>query len=288
MAQGTRPNVRRVAAATWVAIVLCGMVGAWTLRSDRDRLGLLERNPQGWAATYERAYGHLAGLPQPRPSRIELELDIFAEERRLSSRGSVVVRNETPVDIPVLHLTAPRRSASVSFRVPGEALATRAHLPLVSYRLRRPLEPGETLLLRFDFDVGLAAKDPERLALHAGDFLPYIGYDPSLELQDARPRRRHGLPTDGSELPGTTPDRLHQLRLTVSTSAHHVATAPGDLTRQWQEDGRAFYMYAAPPGVASARFSVDSAPRRLAQDLSRLSASPLLATPLLPPVPPVP
>lgn len=243
MAQGTGQHVRRIATTAWVAVVLCGMVGAWTLRSDRDPLGRQDRNPQGWAAAYERAFGHLAGLPQPRPSRVELALDVFPEEQRLHSRGSVVVRNETPVNIPELHLTAPRRSMSITFRVPGEVLALQEDAPLRSYRLRRPLEPGETLRLRFQFEVDLARPGTAGLALQPGEFLPHIGYDESLELDNARVRRRHGLPVVDRRRADT--QSLGHFRATVSTAAHHAAVAPGTLTRQWREDGRAFYEYVA-------------------------------------------
>ena len=255
-----KPHVRRVAAAAWVAVVLCGMVGAWTLRNDADPLGRQDRNPQGWAAAYERTFGHLAGLPQPRPSRIELALDVFPEDQRLRSVGSVVVRNETPVNIPELHLTAPGRSTSITFRVPGEALATQERLPLRSYRLRRPLEPGETLRLRFGFEVDLPHAGAERLALQPGEFLPHIGYDPSLELDNARARRRHALPaTDSPPEPSSAETQLlTHLRTTVSTATQHVAVAPGTLTRQWQEDGRAFYEYVAPAKVALADLSIQS------------------------------
>ena len=256
MAQATGRHVRRIAATAWVAAVLCGMVGAWTLRKDRDPLGPQDRNPQGWAAAYERAFGHLAGLPQPRPSRIELALDVFPEEQRLRSRGSVVVRNETPVNIPELHLTAPRRSRSVTFRVPGDIIAVQEHLPLYSYRLRRPLEPGETLRLRFRFEVDLARTGADRLALQPSEFLPHIGYDPSLELDEARVRRRQNLPlVDRSR--ADTPSLGH-FRATLSTAAQHVAVAPGTLTRQWREDGRAFYEYLAADAGPLADLSIQS------------------------------
>ena len=263
MGKGTGHQVRRVATAAWVAAVLCGMLGAWTLRNDGDALGLQDRNPQGWAAAYERTYGYLAGLPQPRPSRIELALDIFPEEQRLRSRGSVVVRNETPVNIPELHLTAPQRSISITFRVPGEVLAMQERLPLRSYRLRRPLEPGETLRLRFQLEVDLARPGTERLALQPSEFLPHIGYDPSLELDNARARRRHGLPaTDSPPKPnGPETPVLTHLRTTVSTATQHVAVAPGALTRQWREDGRAFHEHVATK-VPYADLSIQSITRR--------------------------
>ncbi|MXY52803.1 MAG: hypothetical protein F4Y86_09810 [Gammaproteobacteria bacterium] len=256
MVQGTRPHFRRIATAAWVAVVLCGMVGAWTLRNDRDPLGPQDRNPQGWAAAYERSFGHLAGLPQPRPSRIELALDVFPEEQRLHSRGSVVVRNETPVNIPELHLTAPRRSTSISFRVPGEVLAMQEHVPLYSYRLRRPLEPGETLRIRFRFEVDLARPGTERLALQPGEFLPHIGYDEGLELDNARARRRHGLPVVDRLRADT--HRLGHFRTTLSTASQHVAVAPGTRVRQWREDGRAFYEYVATDPGPLADLAIES------------------------------
>ncbi len=256
MVQGRRPHFRRIATAAWVAVVLCGMVGAWTLRNDRDPLAPQDRNPQSWAAAYERTFGHLAGLPQPRPSRVELALDVFPAEQRLRSRGSIVVRNETPVNIPELHLTAPRRSTSITFRVPGEITAVQEHLPLYSYRLRRPLEPGETLLLRFQFEVDLARTGADRLALQPGEFLPYIGYDPSLELDNARARRRQNLPLVHRRHAETP--RLGHLRARVSTAAQHVAVAPGALTRQWREDGRAFYEYVATDAGPLADLSIQS------------------------------
>ena len=259
MQEKTTFRLHRTLIATWLVVVVCGTLAAWAVRVGNEALGDQALNPQGWAAAYERTYGHLEGLPQPQITRLELALDIFADEERLSSRGSVVVRNDSPVRVPELHLTAPRRTESLSFRVPGNMLPADEAFPLRRYRLQRPLEPGETLLIRFALDVDVRGRKGE-LRFGPADFLLHVGYDPALELRNERARRRQGLPPRSEPLlrEGSETRSLDHFHATVSTSADHVAIAPGTATRHWLEDGRAFLEYTAAKDVAAVGFSVRS------------------------------
>ena len=239
---------RRLPALASVALGASAIVAGALGASFQDR------NPQGWAAACERTYGHLEALPQPRISRLELRLDIFPEDGRLLSQGSVVVRNEMPVGVPELHLTAPRRSESIAFRVPGRIVPTDDSFPFRRYRLARPLEPGETLRIRFAFNV---ARDSDAgfTQLDAADFLPHIGYDPGLEIRNPRARRRHGL-RPRSEPPESKASFLDHFHATVGTSAGGTAIAPGTLLRRWHEDGRAYFEYSAPAAAVPTGFTV--------------------------------
>ena len=95
--------------------------------------------------------------------------------------------------------------------------------------------------------------------------IPEVGYLSSFEVEDARDRRRLGLPPKDTEATPTAPEAGSgpvgmTLDLTVSTAPGQTAVAPGDLRRTWTEDGRphARFVTATPVtpvfGVASARY----------------------------------
>ena len=104
--------------------------------------------------------------------------------------------------------------------------------------------------------------------------LPGLGYDDDEEIRDEEDRKKYGLRKKEEEFPdekeaegknillsGKDHD-LIKFEITISTSADQTAIGPGDLERQWKENGRNYYQYTCnapgiytPQGILSARYS---------------------------------
>ena len=132
------------------------------------------------------------------------------------------------------------------------------------YALDQPLAPGETITLTCN--VGHQTRgfrDGNELAEFAyngtffdSDYVPYIGYNTNLEVDDPRRRREEHLPL--LEEMVHRGDPVHSVNnvffrgasdwvtyhTVVSTSADQIAVAPGYLQREWQANDRNFFEYS--------------------------------------------
>ncbi len=201
-------------ATAWSAVVVAFVTGGWIVVNAGPDAGEKTRVP-----------AEQASLVQPEYSRLDLRVDIFPEERGVLSSGTAIVVNRHEVDIPTIHFTIPSALDVGSISLTGE-LAERGPR-YRRYRLNRPLEPGETLLVEFRASLiagGRPRPDrPPRLSangtfLYTTDLMPLVG-----------------------DVPSAT--NLVAFRARISTTLDQIAVAPGELTRNWREEGRAYFEY---------------------------------------------
>jgi ABC-2 type transport system permease protein len=214
-------------------------------------------------ADYEARYKRLAKLPQPRIGDVRLQVDILPDTRTLRLHGAYRLENRSG---------APIRDIVVTMQ-PGPALQPRLSQParllqadpargVWRWVLDAPLPAGARM--GFDFDLvdapgGVLGLGRDTAVVGNGTYfsnaiLPHIGYQPSLELQDDRDRRRHGLaprarmaaPDD----PGARADNYLGndadwigFDAVVSTSADQTVVAPGTLEQEWMDKGRRYFHF---------------------------------------------
>ena len=197
----------------------------------------------------EATGGEPASMPQPVLSSLDVQVDIYPDQRVVASRGAAVVVNRLVESVPVLRIGIPPGLTINHIALTGEL--TQHSDSALHYRLNRPLEPAETLRVDFEASLALAAAPAaRRLAvpgsvsfLRSADVLPAIGYSHSAFADSAR---SSGI----------------AFRARLSTTADRVAVAPGLLLRHWKEEGRSYYDYRSqqpvPPVVYihSARYAV--------------------------------
>ncbi len=148
------------------------------------------------------------------------------------------------------------------------------------YQLLNPLAPGDSAILEINssivhkgFENGLYAAN----LLHNGTFftggLPGLGYDDDDEINSPYVRKKNNLPPkEEKDIASDDPEGVSTLKagkasdllsfdLTVSTSADQTVVAPGELTGQWQENGRKYFHFVqdqpglyAPIGILSAKY----------------------------------
>lgn len=256
----TRPAAGAAALAMALILSLGGFVfyNTYVLNDFRTAGESSERH-----AEYERRYGRFEGVPQPRITATQLHVEIHPDRRVVEVLGTQSFVNASGVAIDSIHLaTRPEvETDAVRFDRAATRVLADAELGHAIYRLRTPLQPGDSLRLSFTVRYaprGFAAGELEAAVVQNGTmfgnkWLPAIGYQPDREIAGAGDRRVHGLP------PRPEVASLHDARArmdvagveriafeaVVGTDVGQVAAAPGRLRRAWTEGGRRYFHYAA-------------------------------------------
>jgi len=215
-------------------------------------------------ADYERKFKQYENLLQPKVTAVDAAINIYPDRRSFDGSVRLTLQNKTNQPITQIHLTDQKQSVTnVHFDRPFHRLSSAARNLYSIYALEQPLAPGETLT--FTCNVGHQTRgfrDGNELPEFAyngtffdSDYLPYIGYNTNVELDDPRRRREEKLPA--LEEMAHRGDPAHSVNniflnesdwityhTVVSTSPDQIGIAPGYLQREWQADGRRFFEYS--------------------------------------------
>ncbi len=215
-------------------------------------------------ADYERKYRQLLDVAQPRITDVRLGLDMFPEQRTLKVKGRYQLENKTRQAINTIYVQQdpdadlqPLQFGRKAFRVLNDT-----ELGFYSYRLDKPLLPGEMISLDFTlsyepkgfFNLGKTTPVMNNGTFFNNTKLPHIGYQRHAELTDPRDRKKHGLPAKEPALPRDDPKGLASNYLgadadwvsfeaTLGTSGDQTAVAPGTLVKEWRKNGRRYFHY---------------------------------------------
>ncbi|RAJ93236.1 peptidase M1-like protein [Larkinella arboricola] len=214
-------------------------------------------------ADYERHYGKYEGIAQPTRVATHLHIEIYPDRREATIRGSYRLVNRTRGPITSVHLEpAFYVKTRMRFDRPARAVVADEKLGHFIYALGQPLQPGDSLTLRFEVTFEARGFDPRGLGstgagqailengtYFTGDALPIIGYQSQRELWGADDRRKHGLPRQvtlpdpGDIDPRVAADAPAIFEAIIGTSADQVAVAPGELRRTWHQGERRYFQY---------------------------------------------
>jgi ABC-2 type transport system permease protein len=214
-------------------------------------------------AEYEQRYHRFASLPQPRITDVTLTVDIVPEQRSLHVKGTYQLENRSGVPIgDILLYQAEGPAFNATFSQTATLVTRDVARGFYRYRLATPLQAGGRMALDIDLAftpggvMGMGRSTPVMTngTFFRNDLLPHVGYVETVQLQDARDRRRHGLPPRERMLArddpagvannylGADADRVN-FDAVVSTSLDQIAVAPGTLEREWSANGRRYFHY---------------------------------------------
>ena len=198
---------------------------------------------------------------------MDLAVDIYPTQRRLESRGSMLVANIGADSMGELMLLFPRGARVEEIDIPNTSVVEESMESGVHrYAFARPLRFGERVRMRFELaweQRGLRRGGGRPWVIENGTFIvgpdvvPTFGHEAALEGEGARPTR---------------------ISAVLGTSLDQVAVGPGVLLREWKENARRYFEYkrgsgAAPqaprskaPGAALPAFSIHSARYVVARD----------------------
>jgi hypothetical protein len=214
-------------------------------------------------ADYEKKYARYEGLPQPRITAVQADVDIDPRQRRLHIRAHMTLVNRHAAPISELHVNTDSDFTTTLAFAPHTTMLQDRTLGYAIYRLKTPLAPGASM--PFDTTLDYAPRGftnaPEgKFLAHNGTFfnstvLPRLGYQSDNQLTDRNTRRKLGLKADVPRMPplgdeaarantyiSNDSDWIH-FDTTVSTADDQVAMAPGYLQKQWRANGRHYFHY---------------------------------------------
>ncbi len=227
------------------------------------------QRPQGVSnddiALYEKKFKAYEKLTVPNISNVKLNLDIFPDQKRLVMKGQYQLENnsERPIDTLLISLL-PKTSFTFNREITlieydQSALGTRI------YRLNQPLEPNESILVSFDYEIGRKGFDAlspnidlikngillSNIRFYGFQYFPKIGYDIYTELQDSILRRDSGLPGESRSLEEISPQirkteanrDFISYEATISTAIDQTIITNGRLEKHWQEKDRSYFHY---------------------------------------------
>ncbi|RYU77864.1 ABC transporter permease/M1 family aminopeptidase [Hymenobacter persicinus] len=232
-------------------------------------------------ASYEQRYHRYRNAPQPLLTGVRLGVEIYPRQRTVVIRGTYQLKNPGRAPIDSVHLAtgAGVATSAVHLDQPFRELLADEALGHRIYALRRPLQPGDSLRLRFAVTYharGFTNGGADALVLDNGtsfrnmEWLPAIGYQPYRELDEAGARKAHGLPARPAtpslydEAARRYAPFAEQIRFeaVVGTDADQQVVAPGTLRRTWLNAGRHYFHYATDApirneyAIFSARYAV--------------------------------
>jgi ABC-2 type transport system permease protein len=234
---------------------------------------------------YERALKHYDSLPIPVMTRAKLAVDIYPDEKKEETRGTVTIANLTDRPISEMLLDGDNLSdyslmmdgRPVSFTYPltydrgvlDVFRPRRDTAPYRLYHLPRVLAPGDSAVVTVwsvmaysGIPNGMYSNRALRNGWISTGGLPELGYDDDDEITSPYERRKHHMPPrpdDDDAIPQNDPvgirtlkagktAHLYSLDLTVSTAEGQTPVGPGDLVQDWKANGRHFCRYTLSPG----------------------------------------
>jgi ABC-2 type transport system permease protein len=209
-----------------------------------------------WKADYEKRYGKYSKRPQPSPTKVKLQVDIYPEEGSAEFKGNYVLVNQTAFTIDTLFVsTAPGvEHHKLSLNQPVKSQEVDEELDFRMYVLQKPLLPGDSLQLEFHVNYdpqgfpynGMKTAVVKNGTYFEDDWLPSIGYLNSRQVFNANDRKEQGL--EPKSFLESDEESFAQQRVAfeaiIGTDKGQTAVAPGRLVKSWTENNRSYFQYA--------------------------------------------
>lgn len=231
-----------------------------------------------WKQGYEERYKKFNSLLQPTITDIKAAIDLFPEKNSYAVSATYALVNKGDKTIDSILVYADKEIQWKRFSIAGaKQLSADKEYGHYWYRLNKPLEPGQSTSMKFDFTYTASSFNGFKqfnMILKNGSFIrisnffPRFGYMMDNEIEDPAERKRRNLPESLLVLPleekRESPYEYSYINLdaVVSTSGDQTAIGIGDLKAQWKKDNRNYFQYktSAPIpfrfAVASARYAV--------------------------------
>ena len=221
-------------------------------------------------ADYEKTLSKYDRIAQPKVIDVKINADLIPEERSATIKTKYVMVNKTDEVIDSLHLNwGPEdllKKEVKSFTVNGKAPQLGKRYDDFGYEIYAfdtPLKPKDTIALTLEVYAtykGFPNEGSGSDIVYNGTFLnnnffPSFGYSADRELTSDQDRKKYDLPLKDYQLPVQTDswgtsnllfnDDADYITFegTVSTAPNQIAIMPGQLHKEWEENGRKYYHY---------------------------------------------
>lgn len=215
-------------------------------------------------AEYERQFAQYEDDFIPVVTRVNANVDIYPEARRVEVSADITVSNPFNEPISRTLISVPQFTTEWDIVIPGAQVSERFDsLSAAWMTFEEPLMPGETRtgtvsVLREhkgfkdgNFDLQVAENGT---FIDSYSLFPSFGFNPQYLIADRHERRKRDLPERPRAYQLEDSSRYAEsgfgkgvtfidFETTVSTSSDQIAIAPGYLQQEWQENGRRYFHY---------------------------------------------
>lgn len=212
---------------------------------------------------YEQQLKPYEDIPSPEIVAVSIEADLYPNDNVYNLRGSYTLINPGIEPMYELHIQEdfePNLTIQkIEFNREFTLKETYPQFRHSIYQLNSPLHSGDTLVLGFKMHYGATGFSQQRrqeLTQNASFFtqahLPSLGYSPDFELEALPTRQQFGL-APKKRLPGLKDYDQYNIGLNaanniafdarLSTEVGYHVTTSGQLIRNWEDNGRAYFHY---------------------------------------------
>lgn len=224
--------------------------------STNDQLDMQE--------AYERKYKQFEDSPLPSMTRLDVELAIFPEQRRIESMSTFEVQNKSNQPITQFLVNLPEYTPVSNLHIDGGRLVfDDPNLRTAMFEFDQALQVGEIRSGRLEVvreHHGFKDQNEDFSLVENGTFIsnyalfPNFGVNKDKYISDQHERRKRGLPPPQRAYLLNDTSRYAEsifgknetwidFSILISTSQEQTAIAPGYLAAHWVENNRAYFKY---------------------------------------------
>ena len=228
---------------------------------------------------YEKKYKRLADLPQPRIIDVNLKVDLYPVTKDIDASGYYILKNKTNHTIDTIVINHGDLLREVTFDGGANIGLKDSVLDMRTYGLKESLAPGDSLKMSFNLknkaNTLFRSNGPaaENATFFSNTIFPELGYNSDKELTDVKARKEYDLPPKErmADINDTTAYGNTYLtncsdwinfEIIIGTEPDQIAMAPGQLQREWEENGRKYFHYKMDQkmlnfyNISSARYEI--------------------------------
>lgn len=214
---------------------------------------------------YEEKYKYLEGLTLPKVTDVYVEVDLYPEIKSYDIKGHYWLKNKSDQKISKLVVNYSSGYKKPTFLFSKNTIKEfyDPDTNLGVYKFETPMMPGDSLKLNYSFKYqskgfsnrGTRLRVSKNSTFLRHSILPSFGYNPGFEIQGNEIRELYGLePKETDPPPYDDPLGIHNSMISryadfvnfeaiISTVEDEVAITPGDLQKEWKNNGRSYYHY---------------------------------------------
>ena len=214
---------------------------------------------------FENTYKKYEGIPQPKIKAANVNVDIYPNKRDVIISGTFLLKNETHSPIDSVHFMLSSYIDLTKCEIGDNSKLVHDDKEQGYYivELGKTLNVGDSATFSFGVEYitkgftnfgGNSSVVANGTFINSAEFFPTIGYQPYNELRSREKRKKYNLPerarmaalTDSAALQhtylGPIGDWIN-FEAIVSTIPSQIAIAPGNLEKEWMENGRRYFHY---------------------------------------------